>query len=223
MSCRLCFATACFLAVVFSLPAQDQSVFEPRSAARLSYFEGDVQIDAEPAVTGQLIAYGALVQTGNDSYAEVTIGTGNILRVQENTVIFVEISDATRRVDLRTGGIGAVLNGLDRLSPSLERSRPLFYLKTQGTVAGVRGTSFFAQVEGPGSTYVCTCNGSLEFSGDGYSEFSTEYYHHGARRFVSRPNGRVTVEIAPLLYHDDAEMNDLAARIGETITWSEGY
>lgn len=213
-----------FLVVAVSgVSAQDQSVFEPRATAQLLYFEGDVRIDAVSSVIGQLISYGSIIQTADDSYAELTIGSGNILRIQENTVMILDLAPGALRVDLRTGSVGAVLNGLDRISPNVERSRPRFYLETQGTVAGVRGTTFFAQIESRNTTYVCTCNGTLEFEGNGYSTFEAEYYHHGARRFVTAPDGRMTVEVAPLLYHDDTLMDEIAARIGETIDWSEGH
>lgn len=203
--------------------AQDQSVFEPRPLARIVYLEGTVRVDAVPAVTGQMVPYGALVQTDSDSYAEITMGAKNVIRVQESTVLVLDVSTTSLRVDLRAGGVAAVLHGLDRISPDMERSRPRFYLESRGTVAGVRGTSFYAQVESPTSTYICTCNGSLEFAGEGYSDFSTEYYHHGARRFITGPTGRVSVEVAPLLYHDDEDMDELAHRVGELIPWSDSY
>ncbi len=200
--------------------AQSHSVFVPPSLAVLSYFEGDVRVDAEEAALGQTIPYGSLVQCAADSYAEITMGTGNVMRIRENSVIVVEVTRAARRVELRAGTFAAVLNNL---SSDAFGDTPGFFLRTRGAVAGVRGTSFFASVESPNSTYICTCNGSLSLNHESFPAFSTNYYHHGARRFVTAPDGSVTVEVAPLLYHTDEQMEELAARIGATIPWSDSY
>jgi hypothetical protein len=87
---------------------------------------------------------------------------------------------------------------------------------------------FFVSVESDESTYICTCNGETELSASAEeaaaaqaasTEVDSDY--HTAYRFVQE-GARVRYQSAPLLYHTDEEMNDLAAKIGVTIPWS-GY
>ena len=47
-----------------------------------------------------------------------------------------------------------------------------------------------------------------------------EAAHHSAVEYV-RKDGKVSVENQPMLYHNDAEMESLASKIGYTIDWSK--
>lgn len=87
-------------------------------------------------------------------------------------------------------------------------------------VAGVRGAAFFIQVESPTSTYVRTCNGALRLADVmAGNRREVESDSHKALRFVDTAGG-IHVSTAPLLYHRNATMDDLARKIHVRIPWA---
>ena len=58
---------------------------EQRITPKLEYSEGNVQIDGIDAEVGQDVPFSSSIKTGEDSYAEISIGIGNILRIQGNS------------------------------------------------------------------------------------------------------------------------------------------
>lgn len=210
--------TAVFATAIVS--AQSTEPPMARSTARVEYVEGDVRIDGDPAEFGQRVSFGALIQTADDGYVDIVFEEGNILRIDPDSVVQLSLGRRIRRVQLRSGQLAAVAEGLRR--DSHERR---LILETPTTVAGVRGTLFFARVESADSTYVCTCYGELEMEGPGFDPFSVSSVHHAARRFTRATNGSVGVVEAPLLYHDDDDMSALAAKVGITVDWGNdgGY
>lgn len=183
--------------------------------AVLEYLEGEVTVDGVAAEFGQEVNVGAKVKTGDNSYCEIVFGSRNILKITQNAIAVISIDQTHSEVALESGGFGAVLNKLQ----SVAGGEVAFRVKTQAAVCGVRGTVFFVQVESPDSTVVCTCNGTVEYSdaaGDNVVE-STATHHHGYR--ITRADGRIVESDASMQYHDDAFMNELAAKIGVTIPW----
>jgi len=210
------------LIILVTIPIVAQTPDPPiaRSTARVEYVEGDVRIDGRPAAFGQRVSFGALIQTAEDGYVDVVFEEGNILRIDPDSVVRLSLGRRIRRVSLRSGQLAAVAEGLRR--DSTERR---LILETPNTVAGVRGTLFFARVESAESTYVCTCYGELEMEGPGFDAFSVQSDHHAARRFTRRGDGTIDVVEAALLYHDDDDMNALAAKVDITVDWGNygGY
>jgi len=183
--------------------------------AVLEYLEGDVTVDGVAAEFGQEVKVGAKVQTGDNSYCEIVFGSRNILKITQNAIAVVSIDQSHSEVALESGGFGAVLGKLQ----SVAGGEAAFKVKTQAAVCGVRGTVFFVQAESPDTTVVCTCNGTVEYSdaaGDNVVE-STATHHHGYR--ITRADGKIVESDDSMQYHDDAFMNDLAAKIGVTIPW----
>ena len=187
-----------------------EGIFKPK----LTYAEGSVLIDGADAELGQIVPYASSIQTGDGSYAEISIGAGNIMRVQENSFATLDLDLESLRVEVKFGAIGAVLEKLS----SIDGGRNAIIL-TPTAVAGVRGTVFFVRVEDIQSTYICTCNGTLHLTdSDGENERAVETGHHRATRYIN--NGDTySVESAEMLYHDDAYMNSLAESTGVTIEW----
>lgn len=200
------------VAVFAQLPAPPST----RSTARVEYVEGDVRIDGLPAQFGQRIEFGALVQTAEDGYLDIVFEEGNILRIDPDSVVRVSLNQRVRRIDLQSGQLAAVVEGLRR--ENAEGGRRLI-LRTPGTVAGVRGTLFVARVESREETYVCTCFGELSMEGPGFDPFAVQSGHHAARRFTTNGDGSVEVTEASLLYHDDADMEELAAKVDVEVNW----
>lgn len=191
-----------------------QSLFAPASNARIVYTEGSVSVDGVPAVIGQQVPYGAVVQTGAAARAEIEMGLHNRVLVEASTILRVEVASQVNRMRLDAGRIGAVVEGLARLPESGSR----MFIHTRNSVLGVRGTFFYVAAESADSTYVCVCNGELSFQG-AFDAFELASRSHEARRFVSTESGAVRIIDAPLLYHDDETIERLAAAAGVSVRW----
>ncbi len=190
--------------------------------ARIEYFEGDVTINGEPASFGADVPYGAVISTGTDSYCEIIFNTKNIFRVMESTVTSVNLSAESPEIAIRQGAIAAVFNKLDRLT------REKIRISTPAAAAGIRGTVFFVKSIDQNNSYVCACNGDLSVSDNNQAmvrELSSK--HHAALYFI-KEGGETQITSAPLLFHSDALMEEIAEKIDEYIVWdsdnhSEGY
>ncbi len=180
----------------------------------LEYAEGNVRINGVDAELGQDVPFGASIQTGEDSYGEISIGTGNIFRVQSNTVAVLELDSESLEIDLKFGAVGAVFDKIDSVVSGGSAK-----VATPTAVAGVRGMAFFVNAEDLETTYICTCNGTLYITdAGGDAEQSVESGHHTAFRFT-RDGATYSVESSVLIYHDDEYMERLAESVEVSIDW----
>ncbi len=183
---------------------------------QLVYMEGDVEVNSRPAEIGMSIPYGARIATGEFSYCEVVFETGNVFKVMESTIAEIKIDTSNPEIFIKQGAFGAVFNKLARLTKD-----EYFQVRTESVAAGVRGTSFFVKVIDADSTYVCACNGSLNLTDPAGSEsVPLESAHHKAVYFKN-DGGKTVVESAPLLYHNDDDMEALASVIEAKIDWGD--
>lgn len=178
------------------------------------YLEGDVTMDGKECAIGQAVPSGATVKTGPASTCEIVFGRENVMKLQEKTAAVFDLKPESPGVRLSSGSLAAVFNKVKALGST-------FRVATRGTVAGVRGTAFFIRVEDENNTYVCACYGEVGVSAQGAGETALSATRHMARRFTVK-DGATAVESAGLLYHDDALMNAVAARIGAAIPWGSG-
>jgi ferric-dicitrate binding protein FerR (iron transport regulator) len=178
------------------------------------YLEGEVTLDGGPCAIGQAVETGATMRTGPASACEIVFGTGNVMRLREKTTAVFDLEPSTLGVRMPTGSLAAVFNKVKALGGS-------FRVTTSAAVAGVRGTAFFVQVEDESRTYVCACNGAVDVASKGARNATLASTNHDARRFTFT-DGSTVVEKAGLLYHDNALMDSVAARIGATIPWGAG-
>lgn len=183
----------------------------------ITYLEGDVLLNNKEAQIGDQIISSDTLQTGEASFCEVIFEDANIFRLDELTITRINWSQSD--IVLKQGGISAVFNKLDKLIREMQD----FTISSPTTVAGVRGTVFYARVEDPDNTYVCICNGELDME-YGEKSLGIAANHHKAYRFTNS-NGKVTWTDAPMLYHDDQKMDSLAAEIDYKIPWGKesGY
>jgi hypothetical protein len=192
----------------------------PASARGLiSYLEGEVMLDGSPAETGTEVASRASILTGPASYCEVVFSRKNIFRIEQNSLVVVDVEQARGSIDVQRGSLAAVFQKLAFLG-----RKDAVTVRTPVAVAGIRGTVFYVRVEDPDRTYICTCNGQLRLNdaGGGKPLFVSSSSHK-AYRFL-RDAQTTQVQSAPLLYHDSATMDRLAAKIRVTIPWGrEGY
>ena len=180
----------------------------------IEYYDGDVTVDNVPAEFGMKVKYGVVVKTGADSYCEVVFEGKNIFRIMESTIAEIRISAEAPEIQLEKGAVAALFNKLDALT-----SNEPFRVKTQTTVASVRGTAFFIKTIDTSTTYVCLCNGELELAeGDGNNAGDYSSGHHTAVYF-KEADGITEVLEAPMLYHSDEDMESLADHIDEKIYW----
>jgi hypothetical protein len=186
--------------------------------ATVVYLEGSLTMDGARLDVGSTLADGTLLQTDEKGLAEIVFAGGNALRLGPNTVMRVSLGDLQRSMNIERGTVTAVFRKLGKLTGGRME------VGTPSLVAGIRGTSFFLWVS-PDSqeTYFCTCNGKLEFSpGSKLEKILSEASHHDALIF-NGTGETVTVSKPGPGYnhrHGDADLETLAARIGETMDWS---
>lgn len=183
--------------------------------ARVAYFEGSVRIDGKDASLDMRVPDRVEIITGKDSVVEIVFADKNVFRVGPESAASIDFSKAAAEIDLKKGSIGAVLKKLKRLVGT-----DSFIIKTATAQAGVRGTALCVWSDGVAG-YICCCNGTVRtIDANGLHEETLVSEHHTARLF--KPAGAdISVEAAGLLWHTDADVESLAARIGEAIDWSK--
>lgn len=220
---RCAAAAALFLVCVFGVAAggQNESGGVTQSTidyrARIEYIEGDVTVDGIPAEIGDDVESGQIVATGPGSAADIVFGRRNLLRLEESTTI--AFKQDTEGLVVDDGTVAAVFDRLHAIGIGPEDT---FRVETPTAVAGVRGTTFFIKVEDADSTYVCTCQGVLEFDPTANRpNLRIAAANHSASRFTRTADGGVTWEEAPEIYHTSESLNEAADTIGVTIPWGE--
>lgn len=211
-----------FLILVFFLTLSSlwaggtQEVPKPSlQGATVTFIDGDLQINGRTAAVGDPVPDGATVETGKDSTAEIQFSGKNIVGLGKGTIAVLSLGNLKRTLELKTGRAAAVLKKLDALAGGEMN------LRTPTASGAVRGTTFWTQVKADGSTYFCTCNGSIELGDDaGGQKTLTRNIHHGALEFARKADGQVTLTTAGLQEHGDADLEALAARIGVAIDWT---
>lgn len=187
--------------------------------ASIIYVDGEVTMNGSPATVGDDVQPGATIKTGSDGLCEVVFNRKNIIHITSSTILTFDREVLSRGATLRGGAIAMVLRNLGPFARNPGELR--FRIQTSTAVAGVRGTCFFVKVEDDNDTYICCCNGSLHIAGPS-GEFTKNIAgsHHREVR-VTRSDAGLSVSAAPLLYHTDADVEAIAAKIGETIDWTK--
>lgn len=188
----------------------------PSSVGRVEYLEGDVRINGVVADLGQRVEVGDWVQTAAKGTVDIVFDRANVFRLGSNTVAVLNLGESRQDVDLKFGTMAAVFDKVRTLS-----GRGTFDVRTPTGVGGVRGTSFFFRVLDSETTYVCTCNGSLELSPFGHDSFLETATEHRAYFFRENDDGSVVVEDGDKRFHDNDSLNRLADVVGVTIPWGE--
>lgn len=187
---------------------------ETAEVGELIYLEGEVTLNGSPASIGMEINDADLLSTGSGSYAEVLFGTRRILRAEENSNVVFDAASHTLKME--SGALAVVQSKANFFSRD-----NAWDLQTQTTVAAVRGTVYYVKVEDKDSTYFCLCNGKIHLeSTDEQEAFDLEASHHKAVWLKSTANGIIR-ENAPMIYHTDEEMENLADRVNIAIDWDE--
>jgi hypothetical protein len=185
--------------------------------AAVVYTEGTVTVDGAPADVGSEVRAGATVTTGKDSLCEIVFNTRNVIHLAAGTSLTFDPKVLSRGATLKSGAVAMVLRNL---APGGQGGELRFSIRTSTTIAGVRGTCFFVKVEDENTTYICCCNGAIHLEGtDGQFSQNVAAAHHRELR-ITRSGSRETPAPAAMLYHTDADVEGIAARIGEKVDWS---
>jgi hypothetical protein len=187
--------------------------------ASIVYVDGEVTMNDSPASVGDVVLPGATIKTQPDAVCQIVFNTKNIIHMTGGTILTFDPNVLSKGATLKKGAIAMVLRNLGPFVANPGELR--FSIRTSNTVAGVRGTCFFVKVEDDNNTFVCCCNGTLHLEGTS-GEFTQNIAgsHHREVR-VTSSGGGVSLTAAPLLYHTDADVEAIAARIGETIDWTK--
>ncbi len=187
------------------------------SAGKIIYLEGNVTINGQSVDFGTTVASGSTIKTGPQGICDIVFGGKNILRFYENTTGTIDFSKGV--VDMQTGSLGAVLQKLTSLGAGHGNK---CVARSPQVVGGVRGTSFFLKIEDETSSYLCICNGDMQYqdvTGSNRKRITSD--HHKAFHYREE-NGTIKTESAKLLYHDDTSMDAIAAQIDAIIPWDTG-
>ncbi len=186
----------------------------PVVRGRVVFMEGDVEIDGKSAEIGTELGARSVVRTGPGANCEIVFADKNAVRVSQNATATLDFSRSVVEIELEKGGVTSVLRKLSAVAGD-----DSFRIRTQGAVAGVRGTSLCVWADA-NSTYVCACNGTVHtVDAKGGNEFTLEASHHSAKVYARAGEG-ISVEAAGMLHHTDESVESLAARIGEKIDWT---
>lgn len=167
----------------------------------LHFLTGDVRVDGKKAVLGMVVGQGATVETGPGSVAEIRYGHDTGLRVREGTRVKIDRPASAYRILLEHGAL-----------LSMVKHQTVFEVQTPITTAGVRGTFFFVRVPDDTTTYVCTCNGTVELREGARVLRKVSAPHHAAWGIHGRP-GSLALEPQGMLDHTDLEIFEQRYRL----------
>jgi ferric-dicitrate binding protein FerR (iron transport regulator) len=172
-----------------------------KAPRRFLEVKGAVTIDDKPAALDMAIPAKAVIVTGDDGHAVISVVAGSLIEVRARSRVELGTSERKRdSLKLLAGALWSMVpNGTS------------YEVQTDNAVAGVRGTIFFVE-KAPKSTYICDCNGEVElFTGKVKKPvlFKSNHEHTAVRVF---PKQSVK---AKRENHTDAEMAELLKIVPE--------
>jgi hypothetical protein len=178
----------------------------------LNFTVGTVTLNGKPAVKGDTVRFGDVIETGDNSTCQVLIAGKNLLGLTPKSRLVYRVTTRESNLELSTGGLGAMLRNRDATGDVI--------VKMPTVTASIRGTIFFIKAESREKSYACVCNGRIRLTPDGSVKEELVSSRHHTAFYYTREKGAVKVEHAGLKYHSDEVMNKAAAAIGETIDWT---
>lgn len=167
---------------------------------------GDVRINGTPAKEGMDVKAGDAITTGPGSETVFVTGKDAFL-IRANSRVVVE------------GALGAlVLTGLRVVTGALlsvfAPGEPKT-LRTATATIGIRGTAVYVEAE-ENRTYVCTCYGEAEIvsTADPSARETVRTTRHEQPRYVMGTGAPQMLMGAPVVNHDDVELNMLESLVG---------
>jgi hypothetical protein len=148
-------------------PVDSNGAKKEKYSATLTDFKGKVSIQKPgeklwlPVAKGMPLERLDRIKTGANSYAELLIDDGSLLRVGENT----DVSLSELSADFKSKRIqSTVFLHVGKLMAKIARfmnTRSRFKVRTVTTVAGVRGTAYVVEADATGKTIVGVFEGRV--------------------------------------------------------------
>jgi hypothetical protein len=127
-----------------------------------------------------------------------------IIRVRENSRIILNLSSGENSLRIDRGLVTVVTK--EKYS-----SEGRYRIITPTASASITGRSFCIKVENEKSTYICLCNGKINFAGEYITSDS-----HKSWKFTRAEDGSIiNVPDPGMLYHNDFGIEQLARIIKE--------
>ena len=173
-------------------------------------FRGDVQVNGRRLGPDGVIQTGDRIQSGPGSTLGFTINRDAFL-IRPNSDITLTRGASLFVADGLRLFTGAVISVFGRTNHTRQVIAPT-------VTAGIRGTGFYLEAK-PESTYFCTCFGVIDLSAANGARETVTSTHHSARRIVAAPAGTAAIVQAPMENHEDTELDQLSALVGQRTPW----
>ena len=134
-------------------PAGSDDAAKP--VRRFLQVEGTVTMDGAPATVDAAIPETAKIVTGKDGRAVITLEPGGIIEIRKGST--VEVGKSERKDKSLKLALGTLWSFVPNGSS--------YEVVTDNAVAGVRGTVFYMEAQGPKKTYLCACDGEIDLVG----------------------------------------------------------
>jgi hypothetical protein len=172
---------------------------------------GDVRINGTPAKEGMEVKAGDVITTGPGSETVFVTGRDAFLiransRVEAQGALGAPVLTGLRVV---TGALLSVF------APGEQKT-----LRTATAIVGIRGTAVYVEAE-EARTYVCTCYGEAEIVSvaDPSARETVRTTRHEQPRYVMGTGAPQMLMGAPVVNHDDVELNLLESLVGRRTPW----
>jgi hypothetical protein len=207
------FLLALIISVTLFTAACKKTASEISVDGKIDFIIGSVTLNGRPAVNGDMVKLGDIIDTGDSSNCKIIIAEKNLLSIGKKTRVIYKIKQSDSALELPWGWLGGLIRNRKAIG-DLKVIMPT-------VTASIRGTVFCIVAEGPDKTYTCACNGHIHFkpSGDGTEELISASHH--SANYYTRKNGSIAIEKAGLKYHTDESTEQMAKIIGETIDWKK--
>jgi hypothetical protein len=194
------FIFSVFLILVILSGCKQKLESKPEKAI-LSYIIGEVMLDGQPGTLNQEIKSETTIETGDQSRAEIRIGTGSGIQVRQNSNVKLIKDQDQWKTEVTEG---AVLN--------LFRPGSRYQLRGPAGVIAIRGTIFYVHCYNDSTQYVCTCNGTVGIDSEGMELQEVSASHHKPYTIISSDEN-AHLEAAEMKEHNDVEIFDFMYRI----------
>lgn len=168
---------------------------------KVNYLVGQAEINQSAAKIGDVLSGKSNIKTGPESILEIKQNPQTGLRVKPESELVLTFNGDKIEVEVIRGG---VLN--------IVKKGQNYRLVSPAAVAAVRGTVFYTYVFGADTTYMCTCNGSIDyFDGDRLIRNVT-HDHHEAYNFI-KSEQEVSLQQKGMFDHSDQEIEEFLEKL----------
>jgi hypothetical protein len=188
------------LLTLFLFSCEKKPVPEDQTA-RLNFILGDVTIDNLPCKIGQILNKHSFVTTGEESTAEIKIGSGSGIQIRENSKAEIVNDENGWNVISHKGAILSLLQKGTR-----------YKIKSPAAVMAVRGTIFYIHTYEDSTEYICTCNGTIDILHNEQITKTVSASHHEGYTASKTETGQDLKE-APMKEHTDLEIFEFMYRL----------